>query len=119
MRNCCAGASTGRSATTPAPGSRPPLPEPVAGPLDGLLLDVSGWSAEELADGAVLLTEPGAYGAVGRARSCVVNAPSRARAWARTAASAAPRAASRVSGSVLRVSAARSRSAWSCSGSSR
>lgn len=41
--------------------------ELVAGPLDGLLLDVTGWSAEQLADGAALLTEIGAYGAGGRA----------------------------------------------------
>ncbi len=41
--------------------------ELVAGPLDGLLLDVTGWSAEELADGAALLTELGAHGAGGRA----------------------------------------------------
>ncbi|MER5353454.1 hypothetical protein ABT093_24350 [Kitasatospora sp. NPDC002551] len=37
------------------------------GPLDGLLLDVTGWSAEQLADGAALLTEIGRYGAGGRA----------------------------------------------------
>ena len=41
--------------------------ELVGGPLDGLLLDVTGWSAEELAGGAALLTELGAYGAGGRA----------------------------------------------------
>ncbi|WP_329492853.1 hypothetical protein [Kitasatospora herbaricolor] len=41
--------------------------ELVAGPLDGLLLDVTGWSAAELADGAALPTEIGAHGAGGRA----------------------------------------------------
>ncbi|KQV19281.1 MULTISPECIES: hypothetical protein [unclassified Kitasatospora] len=42
--------------------------ELVAGPLDGLLLDVTGWSGEQLAVGAALPTEIGAYGAGGRAR---------------------------------------------------
>ena len=41
--------------------------ELVAGPLDGLLLDVTGWTTEELADGAALLTEIGAHGPGGRA----------------------------------------------------
>ncbi len=40
--------------------------ELVAGPLDGLLLDVTGWSPEELVDGAALRTEIGKYGANGR-----------------------------------------------------
>ncbi|MFD0258939.1 hypothetical protein ACFVH7_11790 [Kitasatospora indigofera] len=40
--------------------------ELVGGPLDGLLVDVTDWSAEELADGVALLTELGAYGAGGR-----------------------------------------------------
>ncbi|MBP0454023.1 hypothetical protein J5Y04_31450 [Kitasatospora sp. RG8] len=53
----------------PDPGPRPgrAYRELVAGPLDGLLLDVTGWSREELDDGAALLTEIGAYGAGGRA----------------------------------------------------
>ncbi|WP_035803944.1 hypothetical protein [Kitasatospora mediocidica] len=41
--------------------------ELVAGPLDGLLLDVSGWSEEELASGAALSTEIGIHGSGGRA----------------------------------------------------
>lgn len=41
--------------------------ELVAGPLDGLLLDVTGWSREDLADGASLATEIGSYGAGGHA----------------------------------------------------
>ncbi|MFI6844340.1 hypothetical protein OG535_38235 [Kitasatospora sp. NBC_00085] len=41
--------------------------ELVAGPLDGLLLDVTGWSRHELEDGAALATEIGAHGAGGRA----------------------------------------------------
>lgn len=36
--------------------------ELVGGPLDGLLLDVTGWSAEEQETGATLITEIGAYG---------------------------------------------------------
>ncbi|MFC9602531.1 hypothetical protein ACFTTN_03605 [Streptomyces niveus] len=30
--------------------------------LEGLLLDVTGWTTEELATGAALITEIGAYG---------------------------------------------------------
>lgn len=47
------------------PGPRPGhvYRELVAGPLDGLLLDVTGWTDEQLADGAALLTEIGSYGA--------------------------------------------------------
>ncbi|MGF1432477.1 hypothetical protein [Kitasatospora sp. LaBMicrA B282] len=39
----------------------------VAGPLDGLLLDVTGWTAAELADGAALETGIGRFGPGGRA----------------------------------------------------
>ncbi|GAB7188932.1 hypothetical protein ATKI12_8763 [Kitasatospora sp. Ki12] len=41
--------------------------ELVGGPLDGLLLDVTGWTAAELAVGAALATEIGTFGAGGRA----------------------------------------------------
>ncbi|MFE6272196.1 hypothetical protein ACFVQ9_25785 [Streptomyces goshikiensis] len=41
--------------------------ELVGGPLDGLLLDVTGFSAEGLAEGAALIAENGHYGAGGRA----------------------------------------------------
>jgi hypothetical protein len=51
----------------PGPRAGRTYRELVAGPLDGLLLDVTGWSTEELADGAALITELGAYGAGGRA----------------------------------------------------
>ncbi|MDX2748355.1 hypothetical protein [Streptomyces sp. NRRL_B-2557] len=37
------------------------------GPLDGQRLDVTGWSAQQLLDGAALITELGAYGPGGRA----------------------------------------------------
>ncbi|MFJ9777163.1 hypothetical protein ACIRVF_39015 [Kitasatospora sp. NPDC101157] len=53
----------------PDPGPRPghEYRELVGGPLDGLFLDVTGWDAEQLADGAALATEIGRYGAGGRA----------------------------------------------------
>ena len=53
----------------PDPGPQPGhvYRELCAGPLDGLLLDVTGWSTEELADGAALLTEIGRHGPGGRA----------------------------------------------------
>ncbi|MBO8186345.1 hypothetical protein JW592_12820 [Streptomyces sp. DW4-2] len=40
--------------------------ELVGGPLDGLLLDVTACSDEELADGAALITEIGRFGPGGR-----------------------------------------------------
>ncbi|MFH9371314.1 hypothetical protein ACH4K8_37270 [Streptomyces anulatus] len=40
----------------------------VGGPLDGMLLDITGWTAQELQTGAALMTEAGQYGAGGRAR---------------------------------------------------
>lgn len=41
--------------------------ELVGGPLDGLLVDVTGWDTEELVEGAALMTEVGKYGPGGRA----------------------------------------------------
>jgi len=38
----------------------------IGGPLDGQRLDVTGWSVQELLDGAALITELGAYGPGGR-----------------------------------------------------
>ncbi|GAA1953050.1 hypothetical protein [Kitasatospora viridis] len=54
----------------PDPGPRPghAYRQLVAGPLDGLLLDVTGWTEAELAAGAALPTEIGAHGPGGRAR---------------------------------------------------
>ncbi|GAA1377882.1 hypothetical protein [Streptomyces beijiangensis] len=48
----------------PDPGPRPGhiYVELVGGPLDGLLLDVTGWSARQLREDAVLTTEIGRYG---------------------------------------------------------
>jgi hypothetical protein len=53
----------------PDPGPRPGhvYRELVGGPLDGLLLDVTGWSERALTEGAALVTEIGAYGPGGRA----------------------------------------------------
>ncbi|MFJ9948221.1 hypothetical protein [Kitasatospora sp. NPDC091207] len=53
----------------PDPGPRPgrSYRELVGGPLDGLLLDVTGWGEAEVAGGAALPTEIGRYGAGGRA----------------------------------------------------
>ncbi|GGX70288.1 hypothetical protein GCM10010515_42500 [Streptomyces fructofermentans] len=39
----------------------------VGGPLDGLLLGVTGWTEAEIAEGAALVTELGRFGAGGRA----------------------------------------------------
>ncbi|MER7763520.1 hypothetical protein [Streptomyces sp. NPDC097619] len=52
----------------PDPGPRPgrTYVELVGGPLDGLLLDVTGWTAAERAAGAELRTEIGRYGPGGR-----------------------------------------------------
>jgi len=65
----------------PDPGPRPghAYVELAGGPLDGLLLDVTGRSEQELADGAALTTEIGAYGAGGRAWYRA--RPGRARVW--------------------------------------
>ncbi|MEI5101725.1 hypothetical protein RB200_28510 [Streptomyces sp. PmtG] len=53
----------------PDPGPRPgrDYRELVGGPLDGLLLDVTGWSREQLAAGRLLATEIGRYGPGGYA----------------------------------------------------
>ncbi|MFJ7264981.1 hypothetical protein ACIQV2_33050 [Streptomyces globosus] len=40
--------------------------ELVGGPLDGQLLDVTGWSPDDIAGGALLITDTGLYGPGGR-----------------------------------------------------
>ncbi|MET7636605.1 hypothetical protein [Streptomyces sp. NPDC005078] len=50
----------------PGPKAGHEYRELVGGPLDGLLLDVTGWTDAALRDGARLLTEIGAYGPGGR-----------------------------------------------------
>ncbi|MFI5752535.1 hypothetical protein ACIBBE_43340 [Streptomyces sp. NPDC051644] len=53
----------------PHPGPQPGCTyvELVGGALDGQLLDVTGWTTEQRAGGALLITEVGMYGAGGRA----------------------------------------------------
>ncbi|MFE5793269.1 hypothetical protein ACFQ8C_11940 [Streptomyces sp. NPDC056503] len=53
----------------PRPGPRPgrAYVELVGGPLDGLLLDVTDWTGEEIRAGAALETELSRYGAEGKA----------------------------------------------------
>ncbi|MFD3613470.1 hypothetical protein ACFWXA_36610 [Streptomyces atroolivaceus] len=67
----------------PDPGPRPGhvYVELVGGPLDGLLLDVTGWPAERLAAGAALGTELGKFGAGGRAVYGPVTADPERWAW--------------------------------------
>ncbi|MFF9351849.1 hypothetical protein [Streptomyces sp. NPDC014734] len=59
----------GRDHDDPDPGPRPgrTYVELTGGPLDGLLLDVTGWTRDEIGNGAVLPTELGTFGAGGRA----------------------------------------------------
>ncbi|WP_406415200.1 hypothetical protein OH809_43675 [Streptomyces sp. NBC_00873] len=51
------------------PGPRPNrrYAELVGGPLDGLLLELTGWTQEEVDTGVALSTELGQFGAGGRA----------------------------------------------------
>ncbi|MFG2569170.1 hypothetical protein ACGFR6_27555 [Streptomyces sp. NPDC048567] len=57
--------SDGEADTGPDPGHD--YRELVGGPLDGQLLDTTGWTADMLAGGAYLITPLSAYGAGGRA----------------------------------------------------
>ncbi|OKJ48608.1 hypothetical protein AMK27_38195 [Streptomyces sp. CB02009] len=41
--------------------------ELVGGPLDGMLVYITGWAAADIADGAALITEAGAFDPGGRA----------------------------------------------------
>ncbi|MEW2515588.1 hypothetical protein [Streptomyces sp. NPDC046870] len=49
----------------PRPGRR--YAELVGGPLDGLLLDITGWTRDEAGAGVALATELGRFGTGGRA----------------------------------------------------
>ncbi|MEU7592603.1 hypothetical protein AB0B79_06130 [Streptomyces sp. NPDC039022] len=53
----------------PHPGPQPgrTYAELVGGPLDGLLLDITSWTPQEITTGAALMTEIGRFGAGGRA----------------------------------------------------
>ncbi|GAA3041545.1 MDR/zinc-dependent alcohol dehydrogenase-like family protein [Streptomyces glomeratus] len=59
----------GRDHDDPDPGPRPGrrYAELVGGPLDGLLLDITGWTRDEIGTGVALPTELGRFGAGGRA----------------------------------------------------
>ncbi|MFH8411226.1 hypothetical protein ACH4FX_41640 [Streptomyces sp. NPDC018019] len=68
----------------PHPGPRPgrTYAELVGGPLDGLLLDITGWTTEEIATGAALMAEiddregddDAHHGGRGSAADCAVSA---------------------------------------------
>ncbi|MFF2411461.1 hypothetical protein [Streptomyces sp. NPDC058092] len=53
----------------PDPGPRPgqTYAELTGGPLDGLLLDITGWTQDEIDTGVALMTELGQFGPGGRA----------------------------------------------------
>ncbi|WP_405385912.1 hypothetical protein OG596_37530 [Streptomyces sp. NBC_01102] len=59
----------GQDPGTPGQGPRPgqTYAELVGGPLDGLLLDITGWPKAEIDSGAALMTELGQFGTGGRA----------------------------------------------------
>lgn len=64
----------------PGPQAGHAYVELAGGPLDGLLLDVTGIPPAERADGAALVTEIGRFGPGGRA--CYRPAPGRPQVWA-------------------------------------
>ncbi|WP_411123807.1 hypothetical protein [Streptomyces sp. x-19] len=53
----------------PRPGPKPgrAYAELVGGPLDGLLLDITGWTQDQIDSGVALQTELGRFGVGGRA----------------------------------------------------
>ncbi|MGW7052272.1 hypothetical protein [Streptomyces sp. NPDC054887] len=59
----------GQDHDDPRRGPRPgrEYAELVGGPLDGLLLDITGWAADRTDSGVALETELGQFGAGGRA----------------------------------------------------
>lgn len=65
LRGRVYGQDPGDPGRGPRPGQR--YVELVGGPLDGLLLDVTDWTADELGTGIALQTELGRFGAGGRA----------------------------------------------------
>ncbi|MFD8147386.1 hypothetical protein [Streptomyces sp. NPDC059708] len=52
----------------PAPGPKPghEYVELLGGPLDGMLLDVTGWEPQEIVDGAMLMSDHGQFGPASR-----------------------------------------------------
>ncbi|KOV96066.1 MULTISPECIES: hypothetical protein [unclassified Streptomyces] len=51
----------------PGPHPSRDYAELVGGPLDGLLLDITGWAPDEIGSGVSLLTDLGRFGPGGRA----------------------------------------------------
>ncbi|MFF2521465.1 hypothetical protein [Streptomyces liangshanensis] len=68
MRPPSRGPVYGTDYDNPDPGPQPGgvYRKLVCGSLDGLLLDVTGWTEDQLREGAALITEIGAYGPGGR-----------------------------------------------------
>ncbi|MFG2228363.1 hypothetical protein [Streptomyces sp. NPDC048644] len=62
---CVSPKSGAADPTIRAPGQT--YVELTGGPLDGLLLDITGWTQDEIDTGAALMTELGQFGAGGRA----------------------------------------------------
>ncbi|MFI9064428.1 hypothetical protein ACIGQE_21575 [Streptomyces sp. NPDC053429] len=58
----------GSEPNEPAHGPKPghAYVELVGGPLDGMLLDVTGWDPQEVVDGAMPMSEHGQFGPGGR-----------------------------------------------------
>ncbi|MFD7868116.1 hypothetical protein [Streptomyces sp. NPDC059783] len=58
----------GTDHTDPSPGPRPGhvYRELSGGPLDGLLVDVTGWTEDQITTGALLISPASAYGPGGR-----------------------------------------------------
>ncbi|MFJ6721726.1 hypothetical protein [Streptomyces sp. NPDC091259] len=66
MPGGCVGVCRGAEPSEPGPRPGHDYVELVGGPLDGLLLDVTGWPPQEVADRVVLMSEHGAFGPGGR-----------------------------------------------------
>ncbi|WP_392900896.1 hypothetical protein [Streptomyces sp. LN699] len=67
MRRLLRGRVYGTDHDHPGPRPHRDYAELVGGPLDGLLLGITGWTADELQTGVALMTELGKFGAGGRA----------------------------------------------------
>jgi hypothetical protein len=69
MSSCCEARVYGHDPGDGDPGRRPgqTYVELTGGPLDGLLLDVTGWARDEIDTGVSLRTELGQFGPGGRA----------------------------------------------------
>lgn len=61
--SCCDAGCTATTTTTPTPARcrTPRTPSRPHGPLDGPLLDITGWRPQEIEDGVALMTELGRW----------------------------------------------------------